>query len=260
MTEYYTLITGSSSGIGRALAIECAKQKMNVLLVALPGTKLKELSDYLQKTYNVITDYYFIDLTHENAPYEIFEWTKKNRYNIDILINNAGISCEGPFEKFDSPFYENIMRLNMVALVLLSRLFIPELLKQPKSYILNMGSIASYFPMPYKAVYGSSKMFVYSFSRALREELKGTSVQVSIVCPGPVVTNLQTAQSARDKGKLARLMHMKASYVAEYTMKRMLKGKMIIRPGFLSKVVYYAEKFIPQSIKQKLVTKFFYNE
>jgi short-subunit dehydrogenase len=260
MTEFYTLITGSSSGIGRALAIECAKKGMNILMVALPGTKLERLSEHIKKTYNVKSDYYFIDLTKENAPKKVYEWTRKNNYNINILINNAGSSCEGPFEKFSASFYYNLMQLNIVSLVLLSRLFLQELSKHQKSYILNLGSIASYFPMPYKAVYGSSKLFVYAFSRALEEELKATSVQVSIVCPGPVITNIHTVQSAKDKGKIARLLHIKPGYVAEYTIKKMLKGKIIIKTGFLSKVVYYAEKFIPQSIKQKIVTKIFYNE
>jgi len=257
--EFYTLITGSSTGIGKALAIECAKNNMNILCIALPGTRLEKLSEDINRTYQVKTDYFFADLTVKGSITNIMQWIEKKNYKINMLINNAGISCEGPFEKYSADFYEHLLMLNTHASVLLTRSLTKQLLENRPSYILNLGSVASYFPMPFKAVYGSSKLFMLSFSKALKQEFKNVPLQVSVVCPGPVVTNRHTAQSALDKGIIARMMHMKAHRVARYAIKKLKKGTFIIKPGFLSKTTYYVSLIIPQFIRNILVEKVFYS-
>ncbi|GAG87712.1 unnamed protein product [marine sediment metagenome] len=148
MEDYFTLVTGSSSGIGKAISVECAKRGMNLLLVALPGEKLEEQAAELKSKYKVKTYYYHIDLTEKDAPKKVYVWTRENGYKINMLINNAGMGTEGPFERQSASYYNTMMQLNMVALVLLTRFFITDLKKLPKAYILNLGSISSYFPMP----------------------------------------------------------------------------------------------------------------
>jgi short-subunit dehydrogenase len=231
LKEYYTLITGSSSGIGKALALECARRNQNLLLVALPGTNLEKFSQKLNSELGIRSDFYYTDLTEKGATQEVYNWTRKNHYSVNILINNAGTSFEGPFEKCSLEFYEKSMQLNMVAVVSLTRLFITDMKELPEGYILNVGSVASYFPIPYKSVYSASKMFVLSFTRSLREEFKKTNIRISAVAPGPVITNRRTAISAIEKGKFAQMMHSRLNYVAQYTVDKMLQNRAVIKPG-----------------------------
>ncbi len=257
MNEYYTLITGSSSGIGKALAMECARRNQNLLLVALPGTTLEKFSEKLNTELGIRSDFFCTDLTEKGATQEVYDWTRKNNYNVNILINNAGMSFEGPFEQCSTEFYEKCLLLNMVAVVSLTRLFINDMKELPKAHILNVASVASYFPIPYKSVYSASKMFVLSFSRSLREEFKKTNIRISVVAPGPVVTNRRTAVSAIEKGKIAQMMHSRVNYVAHCAVEKMLQNEAVIRPGFLSKSVFLLEKILPTTIKMKLTTLIF---
>jgi uncharacterized protein len=257
VSEYYTLITGSSSGIGKALAMECARRKQNLLLVALPGTALEKFSEKLNNELGIRSDFFGTDLTEKGAAQEVYEWTREKNYSVNILINNAGISFEGPFEQCSTEFYEKSLKLNMGALVSLTRLFIPDMKELPKAHILNVASVASYFPIPYKSVYSASKMFVLSFSRSLREEFKKTNIRISVVAPGPVVTNRRTAISAIEKGKIARMMHSRVNCVAHYAIEKMLQNKAFIKPGFLSKSIFLIEKILPTTIKMKLATLIF---
>ncbi len=257
MKEHYTLITGSSSGIGKALAIECARRNQNLLLVALPGTNLEKFSEQLKAEHGIHCDFYYKDLTEKKATQEIYDWTGENSYSINILINNAGISFEGPFEQYSPDFYQQSMLLNMNALVSLTRLFIPDMKELPEAHILNVSSVAAYFPIPYKSVYSASKTFVLSLSRSLREEFRKTNINISVLAPGPVITNRRTAISALEKGKIAQMMHSRLKKVAHYAIGRMLKKRAIIRPGFLSKSVFLAEKIMPAPIKIRLSTLIF---
>ncbi|UCG28761.1 MAG: SDR family NAD(P)-dependent oxidoreductase [Bacteroidales bacterium] len=255
--QFYTLITGSSSGIGKALATECAARNHNLLLIALPGQDLESISERLMADHGIHADYLNIDLTEQQAAEKVYDWARQNQYHVNILINNAGISFEGPFENHSVHFFEKSMKLNIVALVSLTRLFIDDMKSYPEAHILNLGSVASYFPMPYKAVYSASKIFVYTFSMALREEFRKTGIKISVLAPGPVVTNRHTAKSAIKKGKLARMMHTKTGFVAKYGVDRMLKGKAVIRVGFLSHFVFLVEKILPTPAKLKLAKLIF---
>lgn len=249
MKEYYTLITGSSLGFGKALALECARRGHNLLLVALHQTNLEKLSAKLQTELGVQSDFLCIDLTEEGACQEVYEWTRRNNYLVNILINNAGMSFEGPFEQCSAEFYMKSMALNMVATVSLTRFFIGSMRELPEAHILNVSSVASYFPIPYKSVYSASKMFILSFSRSLREEVRKTGIRISVVAPGPMITNKRTAVSAIKKGRIAQMMHSRVIYVAKYTVDKMLQNKAVIRPGFLSKSVSLLGKIMPTSLK-----------
>jgi short-subunit dehydrogenase len=257
MDSFYTLLTGSSLGIGKALSVECAERGMNLLLVALPGEKLKEQALSLEAKYKIKTDYYHIDLTKKDAPQKVYNWTREKGYAINMLINNAGMGNVGPFEKHPTSLYYTMMQLNMVALVLLTRLFISDMKKLPKAYILNLGSIGSYFPMPYKSVYAATKNFVYAFSSALKEELKNTPVKVSITCPGPVVTNHRIIEELIQRSKITQLLYNDPASVARYSIKALLQGKKIIKPDLLSKFLFLLEKILPQYFKQKLITRIY---
>ncbi|MFP4448573.1 MAG: SDR family NAD(P)-dependent oxidoreductase [Bacteroidales bacterium] len=253
----HALITGASTGIGRALAIECAKKDINLALVSLPDSGLENLIQYLNKNYSVDIKHFTIDLTSENAPNEIYEWTKKEKLEIFMLINNAGRGHLGSFLNYSYDFYKNLIRLNVESVVLLTHLFLPDLEKKQESYIMNLGSIASYYPMPYKTVYASSKGFIYSFSRGLKEELKSSNVHVSILCPGPILTSQEVIHRIRCGGFWGKASSMRSQKMARIALEKLLKKKTIIIPGTVNKFFILINRIIPTTIKQKIISKKF---
>jgi len=255
--NYYVLITGASKGIGKAFAIECAKNGMNLALISLPNENLEELSTELTEKYKIKSSYKTINLTDRKAPEIIHNWCIENKLKVNTLINNAGFGCVGRFENQSSGFYMQMIDLNVYSVVSLTRLFLPDLKNNSPSHILNLGSIASFYPMPYKTVYSATKIFVFSFSRALREELRPFNINVSILCPGPVITNSDVITRTLQQGKIGKWSALPPKRVAAIAIKRMLRKKFIIIPGLLSKVSFYAEKIIPMSIKQKLTAWIF---
>jgi hypothetical protein len=255
--SYYTLITGASMGIGRAFAIECAKRGMNLALVSLPESGLEKVIQYIKKHFSVDIKSLSIDLTENEAPRKIFNWTQKENLKVNMLINNAGKGHLGNFLDYSYKFYENLIRLNIESVVLLTRLFLPEMKKMEQAYIMNLGSVASYYPMPYKIIYAGSKMFVYSFSRALREELKKTNVHVSILCPGPIITSQEVITRIRHGGFWGKASSMKAQKVAHIAIDNLLKKKTVIIPGKINKVFIFMNKLLSTNFKQRIISKRF---
>ncbi|MDT8309288.1 MAG: SDR family NAD(P)-dependent oxidoreductase [Bacteroidales bacterium] len=253
----YALITGASEGIGRAISIELARRGKNILLVALPDEKLRDHFDYLSGTYGVDVQYYGIDLSSADADLEVYEWVSGQRYRVNILVNNAGYGFLGAFNSYSRDYYQKLLQINVQTVVGLTRLMMDELLQHKKSYILNVGSIASFYPMPYKIVYAASKYFIYSFTRALREELKKTPVRVSLLCPGPVKTNNDVITRINAAGWLGRLSSLTPEYVAKVSIRRLFRNKSLTTPGLLAKVYYYFEKISPTFIKQLILAQGF---
>ena len=172
-----------------------------------------------------------------------------------MLINNAGIGSAGNFESISPAFCQLLVKVNVVAPVLLTRLFLPLLQQQPAAYILNVSSLASFFHIPDKEVYGASKSFLYSFSRSLSNSLRGTPVKVSVVCPGGIQTN-ERVRRANDKLKgIARKAIQLPEDVAAFTLHRMLAGQAVIIPGNLNNLSLWINRCIPAYIKNKVLTK-----
>ena len=140
----YTLITGGSLGIGRALADECARRGVNLLLVALPGPELEQSANEIREAYSIMVDTFGIDLTEPSAPEAVHQWCMERNYKVDILMNNAGIAGSAIFEESSIAYSDERMLLNMRALVILSRLFLPMLKQHKRAYILNTGSFSAY--------------------------------------------------------------------------------------------------------------------
>jgi short-subunit dehydrogenase len=254
--ELYTLITGGSKGIGNALAVECAKKGWNLILISLPGEKLKEISTFLMKTYTINVRYLELDLIKKGAPLKVFNWCSRNKLQVNRLINNAGMGYTGLFEQYSKSYFEKIIGLNMTTVVLLILLFLPELRKHNPAFILNVGSMCSMLPVPYKAIYAASKSFVYSFSIALKEELRKTSVRVGVLCPGPVPTN-EDVQKRIDSARIfARFALLDSKRVAQTALKGIERGKSVIIPGFINKIYFLIFFIIPQSLRPRIMAWF----
>ncbi|NQU53244.1 MAG: SDR family NAD(P)-dependent oxidoreductase [Bacteroidetes bacterium] len=163
----YALITGASAGLGKQFAIECAKRKFNLFLVSLPESGLENFSEFLIKNYNVNVKFLSIDLTKNESPQTVFDFTEKNNMTIDILVNNAGVGFNGKFEKLTAELIDEMIMLNIRAATLLLFLFLPNMKLLDKAYILNISSFAGFTPLPYKCVYAASKTYLLFLTRAI---------------------------------------------------------------------------------------------
>ena len=260
MEGYYTLITGGSSGIGKALAFECARRKMNLILVSRPSPRLSEAAGEVSSKYNVDVRYFAIDLTENDAPQKVFEWSQNQGLKVNYLINNAGTVGTAPFDKCDPTYLDSIIMLNMRALTLLTRLFLPELKKYPVSKILNIGSMSGFFPIPYKSVYSASKAYVHSFSKSLECELKGSGVEVYLVAPNGVESNPRITERIRDHKLIGAMVSMSAEKFAILTLDKVEKGKKFYVPLATNKLLFVLSRIMPDAFMLNLVRKEFRKE
>jgi uncharacterized protein len=257
MNPVYTLITGASHGIGKALAEECGKQGMNLLLVALPQTGLKDVADNLREKHGVDIKVYEADLTIREQIEALYNYITSKNIRLNALINNAGVGYEGAFENLSPAFCEKMMQLNTQAVVMLTRLFIDNLKQSERAYIMNMSSISAFTIVPYKSMYNASKAFIYSFSRGLREELKNTSISVSVLCPGPIITNDFVRERIKSHGGAASLATIEANVLAESAIRSMLKRKAVIYPGTWNKVTRLLTRILPERVQIMIMARKF---
>lgn len=258
-TKKYTLITGASTGLGKQLATECAKRGRNLILTALPGEQVEELSIHLSEKYSIVVKSFETDLT-ENSAIEKLAKSIIEKYEIDMLINNAGVGGTKSFLDATPGYIDQIVLLNMRATVLLTRLLLPTLKKQEKAHILNIASMASFGPMPFKTVYPASKAFVYSFSRGLSAELRGTGVVVSVAHPGGMKTNAEVTERIENHSKLIQATTLSAEKVAQICIRQLLKDDELIIPGFMNKVSWLVLKIIPVWLRLNIMRNSLQNE
>jgi len=256
----YTLITGASSGIGKAMAYECAGRSMNLLLVALPGTGLEQVHSDILSRFDVKADYFETDLCENDSPYQVLEWCESRRYQVSFLINNAGKAGTAVFSRSEPLYTDERILLNVRAVALLTRIFLPMLLSQEKANVLNVGSLSAFFPVPYKSVYAATKSFVVQFSKAINAELRSTGVRVSVVCPNGVRTNEGTNFRIDSHGWVGRITELSAEEVARISISAALKGKKVIIPGAINRFLLILQKTVPSVIQEKILIREFNKE
>ena len=255
--RHFTLITGASSGIGKALAFECASRGMNVFLVSLPGTGLPEITGTISKQFNVDAGYLETDLSEPSAHMTVFEQVKIRKITINMLINNVGVGYNGRFEDLSEIHINEMLLLNLRATTLLTQVFLPELKKSGEAHILFLGSMAAFMPLPGKSIYSASKAYILYLSRALQMELHGTGIKVSCVVPMGVPTNKNVIDRINHSSWFGRHMTKTPEEVAFLAIDGMLKGKGIIFPGRKLKSFFWMAGIIPQGILFKAVKKEF---
>lgn len=248
----YTLITGASEGFGKALAIECAQRKMNLILVALPGPELYILTNFIRKNYAIEVIGIEKDLSKEEGCFELFNKIALQGLKVNMLINNAGIGSTAAFEEGSVSLFQKQIKVNVLATALITRHFLPLLKKNSPSYILNVGSLASFFCLPNKEVYAATKSFIYHFSKSLYNELKKDNIHVSVLCPGGMNTNLLLTMMNRTGNFLSRLSIMEPEEVAPIAIRALLRKKEVIIPGTMNQLFLALDKVLPGFIKKKL--------
>lgn len=196
------LITGASGGIGESLARQLADKKYNLLLVARREEKLQKLCRELSNKNGIMADYIIADLSQPNGPQKILAEAGKKNLSVNVLVNNAGIGSSGEFAKNKLQHELEMLQLNNSSMIALCHIFLPAMIKDRSGSIINIGSMASFFPSPYMAVYAASKAFVRSFTQALTEECRPYNVHVLFAAPGLTTSNfMNTADNDNAWGK-----------------------------------------------------------
>ena len=241
------LITGASSGIGRDIARELSKKGYDLVLVSRNENKLNKVKEELEKA-NVKIETISTDLSIEENCKEIH----KNVKNVDILVNNAGFGDCGNFTKTSLEKELNMIKTNITAYHILTKLYLIDMNKKGMGKILNVASIAGFMPGPLMATYYATKAYVVRLSESIREELKKekSNVQISILCPGPVSTNFNNVANVK--------FHMREANsqdVAKYAIKKLERGKFYIVPGIDVKLAKIGAKLVPASFVSKITYK-----
>lgn len=250
------LITGASRGIGLDLAKVFARLGYNLVLVSRNAALLEEVRQKLISEYIIDVEIIARDLSVPDAATEIYREVEQKGIRVDILVNNAGVGDFGEFKDEDIMRISQMLNLNIVALTELTRLFLGGMIERKEGRIMNISSLAAFLPGPYMAVYYASKAYVKSFSQALADELKGSGVTVTAVCPGLTKTGFQQEVGA-EKTTASRLKLMASSkWVAEVAVKATLDGKEIIVPGIFNSSIAKTSRLLPEGFKSRLVKKF----
>jgi len=260
LSGHTALITGGSSGIGLAVAEACARRKMKVILVALPGPELGEAARKLAADYETSVFTLGIDLTEENAPRRVFDWCREQGLVVSILVNNAGLAGAARFDESTPEYSDSRIQLNIRVLVLLTRFFVPSMKELPEAVILNIGSLAGFYSIPFKSVYSATKSFVITFSRALDEELKHTAVKVKVLCPNGVRTNRGTFSRIESHGLKARITIISSERLADFTLKRLFRKGTVIVPGFANRLLRVIGRLTPSRLEQRMLYREFQKE
>ncbi|MCX7708524.1 MAG: SDR family oxidoreductase [Clostridia bacterium] len=246
------LITGASSGIGLAFAKLFAQKNYNLVLVSQSESNLKMAEIEVRKVHQknrILT--ISKDLSQPSSPLEVYQLVKENSLTVDILVNNAGIQIYGNFHEVPLEDMERLMLLNMNSLVKMTHLFLTDMILQKSGKILNVGSTGSFQPCPLNAVYCATKGFVLYFSEGIGEELKGTGVTVTALCPGATDSNF--AKRGNMIGtKLFSGKLQAADTVAEIGYKALMKGKPVVMTSLADKLTAFSVRLMPRSLVTKL--------
>ena len=242
----YALITGASSGIGREMAVILASKGYDLLLVARRMERLQEVKEDLENRYNVTVRNFNTDLSADGSVETLFHELREKGFLPEILINNAGFGDYGNFADSDPVTLMRMITVNNTAVVSLAHQFLQDALPNGKGHILNVASLISFFPLPYYTLYGATKAFLLSFSETLREELRGTGINVSVLCPGPTETEFFSDEMRRSRSY--RILKVQpAQKVAKAGIDGLLAGKAVIIPGMINRVIALSASFLPRS-------------
>ena len=247
---YTALVTGASTGIGYELSKCFAADHHNLIIVARHEQRLQHVAEEFIKQFGIAVKVVPADLAQLDAPQKIVDAVRKDSLQVDYLVNNAGYGLGGKFTETDLAVELSMMQVNMLALVALTKLFLPEMVARKSGKIMNVASTAAFQPGPLMAVYYASKSFVLSFSEAIANELKGTGVTVTTLCPGPTASEFQQrAQIQNTRLVKNKLMGMMSSeQVAKIGYQGFMQGKRLVIPGLLNKIGVHSTRMAPRAV------------
>ncbi len=246
------IVTGASKGLGKAFAHLLASQGFDLLLVARSEKLLKEEAEVIAKQYGVKVNALSLDLSEFDSITSVITWCSQHQFKPSVLINNAGYACWGYFDKIELHQHQQMMQVNMSALVSLTHGLLPMLKETKQGFILNVASTAAFQAVPSMVLYAASKAFVRSFSRGLRYELRNTNISVTCLCPGPISTNFIQQAGMEAMQETARKFEMPAEEVARKGLRAMFNRKAEYIPGLINFLTVKASTILPDALLEKI--------
>jgi short-subunit dehydrogenase len=252
----YALVAGGSKGIGYAIAEALAERNFNLILIARHENTLLEAKKKLENGYGVHVEILVYDLSYADAAPAIAKWCMEKDIRLKMLCNVAGLGGSNDYLSLPLDTLHYMVNLNIESCMSLSLLLLPVLEKNAPSYILNVASMAGYAPIPSKNMYSATKSAVLFFSYSLNYQLKEKGVSVSCLTPGPVFTKPEIEKETKKKlGWLGTQMAVSPKKVGEVTVRRTLKGKQLIIPGTIAKIMSVGLRILPKRFSSKLYGK-----
>jgi uncharacterized protein len=244
----YVLITGAAGGLGKAFAAECAARGWNLALTDVSEEALAPLAEGLERMYGIQTLCFPCDLTDPRARDEFWAAVQRHGLRFHFLINVAGVDVEGRFAERRLEDIHTIIRLNIESTVDTTRRILTVRNPSGLLRILTVSSLGAFYPMPHKAVYAASKRFLLDWSLALRQELSGSGVTVTVLCPGGMATNPACRQAIEAQGFFGRITTLNVGDIVGPAIDRALAGQALFIPGGINTLLYLFSRMLPASL------------
>ncbi|MBR3317908.1 MAG: SDR family oxidoreductase [Atopobiaceae bacterium] len=248
------LVTGASGGLGAEIARVLAQKDFDLLLVARNENKLQVLKEELEAAHGIEVQTFPCDLAREDAALDVYDYVLGRDLRIDALVNNAGFGDSGAFHEADWSRQRNMVQVNVVAMMQLTRLLVPHMVERGCGMVLNLSSVAAFSAGPYMSIYYATKAFVLSFSEALFEELADTGATVTALCPGPTATGFEASASMGSGSAMFRHA-ASAAGVAREGCEAMKKGKAVCLQSAFTKAMAFGSRLVPRSVARKLAMR-----
>ncbi len=245
------LVTGASSGIGKEFARIFGREGYDLILAARHEGPLADLAQELERSHGVKATAIPIDLAAPGAADALFTRTEELGIEVDVLVNNAGFSVGGAFLDADPRAHHEMLELNVAALTALARRYLPRMVARGSGGVINLASVGSFFPTPYSAGYCATKAYVLSFSEAVAEELAGTGVTVTALCPGATRTGF-ASRAGIESSPMFRRRTLDARGVAEAGYRGFIRGERVVVTGLGYKLMVFSGRFSPRGIIVKI--------
>ena len=250
MSGKWAIITGASSGIGRALSFQLAAGGFDLVLIARNREALAEVAAECSRRSGIETEVIAADLSDVEAVESITTAIAARPRRYEVLVNNAGFGIHGDFASADIEQNIQLVNVQLTAMLKLTRAVLPSMIERHSGHILNIGSVYSFSPVPFQSVYAACKAFLLSFSSALENELKGTGVSITVFCPGTTQTEFRSragiGQKRTDTG-------MTAEGAARIAFIEMMRGKHVVVPGLVNRLFVFLAQFLPDKVVPGLV-------
>ena len=249
----YAVVTGASTGLGRCIALELAKLKINTLLTALPGENLEAVCQAC-RAEGTSSEFFEFDMTDKEALTD-FAGTVNEKYDVFVLVNNAGLGGSKRFSEVSLGYINTIIQVNVAATAILTHELLPNLKRNAQSYVLNISSMAGIIPTGYKTVYPASKAFIKHFSLGMREELKHDGVSVSFAVLGPMPTKQEIISRINRQGFIGKSLSVTPERVARICVKKLFRKRRVIVPGKLNALSFHLVKLVPEYLRGILMSR-----
>jgi len=240
----WAIITGASSGIGKALALEFASGGFNVVLTGRNEQALAQVAADCSDKFRVATEVLPAELSRSDSTDRLIATITAQQRNYEVLVNNAGFGVTGTFSDADIQTEIDLLNVQLTAALKLTKAILPGMISRRSGRILNVGSVYCYAPVPFQSVYSACKAFLLSFSAAIRNELSGSGVSVTVFCPGITQTEFRARAGIAEKNKNSG---MTAEAAARIAFQQTMRGKAVVIPGVANRVFVLFAKILPNT-------------